>query len=461
MTIEDIRPPDEVPALLQAVRENPDTSTPQTIGVFKHRKKDGTEIEVEVSSSEIAFADRRAGLVLAMDVTEKRKLEQQFFRAQRMESIGTLAGGIAHDLNNLLMPIMMGVTLIKRTDPSPLALRSLENIERSAARGKDLVRQVLSFARGIEGARVPVHVPDVAREIRTILESTFPKNISVRMDLDEELAWIDADPTQINQVLLNLCVNARDAMPSGGRLTIASKNVEIDEHYAKIHRDVRAGRFVLIEVTDEGVGMPQNVVDRIFEPFFTTKDAGRGTGLGLSTVATIAKSHGGFVNVYSEPGKGTRFRVYLPAKDEGSTTARAVDVPSLETLPRGNGETVLVVDDELAILAITRETLHAFGYNVLTAEDGAEGIGLFATHRAQIAVVITDMMMPVMDGATLISALQRIDPHVRVIASSGINENVSRLRDSHPSVRSFLQKPYTADTLITTVHNVLQEERTR
>jgi PAS domain S-box-containing protein len=453
MTIRDIRPADEQDALQKALDEYGETPIPQTIGIFKHQKKDGALIEVEISSAEIAFSHRRAGLVLAMDVTEKRQLEQQFFRAQRMESIGTLAGGIAHDLNNLLMPIMMGVTLIKRTDPPAQTVRALDNIERSAQRGKDLVRQVLSFARGVEGARVAVHVRDVVREIQTILESTFPKNITVATEIDDDLSWIEGDPTQINQVLLNLCVNARDAMAGGGRLTIAAKNVEVDDHYAKMNRLAQPGRYVMIEVADEGTGIPKHLLDRIFEPFFTTKDVGRGTGLGLSTVSSIVRGHGGFVNVYSEPGKGSRFRAYIPVRNDGESTAEEKLQVQAE-LPRGNGETILIVDDEASILAITRETLETFGYRTLVAEDGAEAIGLFAMNRAQIAAVITDMMMPVMDGPALIAALYRIDPSVRIIASSGLNEGIPA-RGTNIYIRWFLHKPYSADVLLQTVHHVL------
>lgn len=453
MTIRDIRPAGEQEALQRALVEYDETPEPQTVGIFKHLKKDGTPIEVEISSSEITFANRRGGLVLAMDVTEKRQLEQQFLRAQRMESIGTLAGGIAHDLNNLLMPVMMGVTLLKRSSPTPQALRALENIERSAQRGKDLVRQVLSFARGVEGARVAVHVRDIVREIETITESTFPKNISVAAEIDDDLWWIDGDPTQINQVLLNLCVNARDAMPGGGRLTISATNVDVDEHYAKMHRATRPGRYVRIEIADEGIGIPKHLVDRIFEPFFTTKDVGRGTGLGLSTVSAIVRSHAGFVNVYSEPGKGSRFRVYLPVRDEVDASADKQEIARAE-LPRGNGETILIVDDEASILAITRETLETWGYTTLVAEDGAEAVGIYAINRQQIAAVITDMMMPVMDGAALIAALRRIDPAVRIIASSGINEN-GAFRAANGQVRWFLHKPYSADVLLQTVHHVV------
>jgi len=455
MTIREIRPPEDVAKLLRTLDEEPETPAAKTYGVFNHRKKDGTVIQVEIASSEITFAGRRAGLVLAMDVTERRRLEQQFLRAQRMESIGTLAGGIAHDLNNLLLPISMGVSLLKKYDPDERSLRTLDNIERSARRGSELVKQVLSFARGIEGSRLAVHVRDIVREIHSIFESTFPKNLRMEVSVPDDLWWIDADPTQLNQVLLNLLVNARDAMPSGGTITITARNADIDEHYARMHRGTAAGQYVMLEVKDEGTGMPQDIVDRIFEPFFTTKEIGRGTGLGLSTVAAIVQSHGGYVNVYSELGKGTVFKVYLPAQKQGQAATPA-DAVTTE-LPRGSGETILVVDDETSILSITQATLEAFGYKVIVAEDGAQAVGLFALHRSTIAAVITDMMMPVLDGPALITALRRIAPDVRVIASSGLHDEGKTVRASQNGVRHFLQKPYSADVLLRMVANILRE----
>ncbi len=452
MTLLDIRPPDEIPRLLQNLNEEPETAQPRTFGVFHHRKKDGAVIEVEVSSSEITFSGRKAGLVLAMDVTERRQLEQQFLRAQRMESIGTLAGGIAHDLNNLLMPIMMGVSLLQRYAPDPRSDRTIENIERSARRATELVKQVLSFARGIQGSRVSVHMLDVVREVEAICEGTFPKNLRMEVDVPADLWSIEADPTQLNQVLLNFLVNARDAMPDGGCINVTVRNTEIDEHYARMHSGAAAGQYVMLEIADEGTGMPQEIVDRIFEPFFTTKEVGRGTGLGLSTVAAIVRSHGGFVNVYSEVGKGSVFRIHFPSREKRET--REVE-PAVEELVRGHGETILVVDDERAVVAITQATLEAFGYNVLVAEDGAQAIGLFALHRSTIAVVVTDMMMPVMDGPVLIAALRRIEPNVRIIASSGLHDEGKTARARQSGVRHFLEKPYSAAVLLRTLSKIL------
>ena len=425
-------------------------------GEMTKRTKDGQELTVDVRWTLVRDAAGRPKSVLAIDtdVTERKKLEQQFLRAQRMESIGTLAGGIAHDLNNLLAPISMGVELMKTYDLDAKCGQILASMELSARRGIDLVKQVLSFARGMEGSRVTIAIEDVTREVESIVERTFPKSLELTREICTEPWPVLGDPTQLNQVLLNLCVNARDAMPDGGRLTIAVRNRVFDDTYAAMNRGVAAGRYVEIEVSDTGCGIPAHLRDRVFEPFFTTKEIGKGTGLGLSTVIGIVRSHGGFVNVYSEVGKGTSFRVCLPARED--TMARGLPHGAVgEPLPRGNGELVLVVDDEASILHITRQTLEAFGYRALTAEDGAQAIGLFALHREDIAAVVTDMMMPVMDGLALIAALRRIDPDVRVIASSGLNANGHVARLAHADVEHFLAKPYSAEELLQTLRAVL------
>jgi len=426
-------------------------------GEMTKRTKDGRELNVDVRWTLVRDAAGRAKSIFAIDsdVSERKKLEQQFLRAQRMESIGTLAGGIAHDLNNLLSPISMGVDLLKTYDLEPKCQQIIANMELSARRGIDLVKQVLSFARGVEGARVTIELAEVLREVEAIVERTFPKNVQLTCEVCPRPWAVLGDPTQLNQVLLNLCVNARDAMPEGGHLTICVNNRVFDETYAAMNRDVSPGRYVEIEVSDEGCGIPRELMDRIFEPFFTTKEIGKGTGLGLSTAIGIVRSHGGFVTVYSEPGRGTTFRVCLPALED--VMARSVSTGvAAEPLPRGSGELVLVVDDEVSILQVTRQTLEAFGYRVLTAEDGARAIGLYALHREDVAVVLTDMMMPVMDGPALIAALRRIDPTVRVIASSGLSANGNLIRNG-ASVKHFLAKPYSAEALLQTLRAVLRD----
>jgi len=390
-----------------------------------------------------------------VDLTERRRYEQQLLRAQRMESIGTLAGGIAHDLNNLLAPITLSVDLLRQLVDSPECLQIIAGIEQSALRGSKLVRQVLSFARGVEGDHLPLHLDGVVEEVRQIMERTFPKDIRVRVGTAVDLWTVKGDATQINQVLLNLCVNARDAMPNGGDLTIAVHNRIIDEQMAGMSPGTRPGRYVVIEVSDTGCGIAKDHLTRIFDPFFTTKEVGRGTGLGLSTAVGIVRSHGGFLNVYSELGKGTTFKLSLPAVAAELLPAMELEVE--ERYPRGAGECILVVDDEQPILKVCKQTLEAYGYRVLTAEDGAQAVGEYALHRAEIAVVLTDMMMPVMDGPALIGALKRMDPAVRIIGSSGLNANGRVAKAVHAGVAHFVPKPYTAETLLKAVRAVLAD----
>jgi PAS domain S-box-containing protein len=396
-------------------------------------------------------------LTIDIDITERKKLEQQFLQVQRLESIGTLAGGIAHDLNNLLTPITMGVQLLRLNEEKPESRAIIDSIELSARRGSNLVKQVLSFARGVDGARVAVHFKHVVQEIESIVANTFPKNIRLEVTIPSDLWLVMGDPTQLNQVLLNLCVNARDAIPMGGRIEISAANVTIDEQYAVMNRGMVPGRYVRIEVADTGTGMPPEIVDRIFDPFFTTKEQGRGTGLGLSTVQGIVRSHGGFVNVYSEPGKGSTFKIYFPAQEAGAVVTTNIRKTEL---PRGRGECILLVDDEASVLSVTRQTLETFGYRVMVAADGAEAISLYALHREEVAVVLTDMMMPVMDGPALIAALRRINPRVRLIAASGLSINSHMTQLSRSGVKHFLPKPFSAEMLLRMVREVIDAAST-
>ena len=392
-------------------------------------------------------------LAINTDVTERKKIEGQFMRAQRLESIGTLAAGIAHDLNNILAPIMMSIDILKTTATDPQTKSILNTIEVSSQRGADIVKQVLSFARGLEGQRVEVHPKNLVKDVDHIIRNTFSKAISLRVQVADNSWTLLGDPTQLHQILLNLCVNARDAMPDGGALTIAVDNVVLDSQYAAMNPQAQVGSYVAITVTDTGTGISREIQNKIFDPFFTTKELGHGTGLGLSTVMAILKSHNGFVTVYSEKGRGTSFKVYLPALPPSAGTKQREEPV---TLPRGNGETILVVDDENSILTITGQTLKAFGYRVLEAMDGAEAIAVYAQHRDKIAVVLTDMMMPVMDGTATIHALMRINPSVKIIAASGLNANGATAK-STPGIKHFLSKPYTAGALLQKLRTVLDE----
>jgi PAS domain S-box-containing protein len=426
-------------------------------GELQHLTKEKGEITIEARWTLIRDDAGQPKSVLAIntDVTEKKLIEAQFMRAQRMESIGTLAGGIAHDLNNILAPIMMSIDILKTMSENPQATKILETIEVSAKRGADIVRQVLSFARGLEGERVEVQPMHLLKDVECIIKDTFPKDVRLRFSVPNEIWTILGDPTQIHQILLNLCVNARDAMPNGGQLTIDVENCVLDEHYAAMHSQVKAGRYVNINVTDTGTGIPPKVLERIFEPFFTTKAVNKGTGLGLSTVMAIVKSHGGIVSVYSDLGKGTTFKVFLPAM-EMTSQARKEQLEQA-SLPRGNGETVLLVDDEASILTITTQTLQAFGYQVLTATDGAEAVAAYAQHAKEIAVVLTDMAMPIMDGAATIRALTKINPAIKIIAASGLHANADMTKASGVGINHFLTKPYTAGTLLKVLRKILDE----
>ena len=426
-------------------------------GELQQLSRDGRKLTAECNWTLIRDAAGQPKSILAIntDITEKKKLEAQFLRAQRLESIGTLAGGIAHDLNNVLSPMLMAVQMLQLKVADEQGQRMLDLLRTNAERGGEMVRQVLSFARGIGGERAAMQLRHLVREIVKILKETFPKSIEISFRLGEDLAMVNGDTTQLHQVLMNLCINARDAMPDGGRLTIEAENRVVDETCAQMILDARPGRFVMITVTDTGTGIPTEHLDRIFDPFFTTKEVGKGTGLGLSTVLGITKGHGGFVNVYSEPGKGTQFRIYLPALEIPQVTLSDAGHPAL---PAGRGETILVVDDELAIREITRSTLEAFNYRALTANDGAEAIALYAQHRDEIRVVLTDMMMPLMDGPALIRALRKLDPEVRIIASSGLTENGRAAELTQSGVSTFLAKPYSADKLLKALAEVLSEK---
>jgi len=390
---------------------------------------------------------------ISRDITERKRIEEQLLRSQRLESIGTLASGVAHDLNNILAPILMSAPLI-RDALAPEYHDLVFAIETSAQRGADIIKQVLTFAKGVDGERALMRPKYLTEEIAEIARQTFPKPIRIIHRDNKDVWQVSVDATQIHQVLLNLCVNARDAMPDGGTLTIGVENAELDEHFAAMIPDGKAGRYVLFFIQDTGTGIAPEICEKIFDPFFTTKEFGRGTGLGLSTVRGIVKSHEGFVNVYSELGKGTTFKVYLPSVEgqEGPGEPPATE----EAIWRGNGETILVVDDEPEIRRVTENLLKLNGYKVLVAIDGTEALALYAQRGPEIDLVLTDVMMPHFDGTALARTLKKMNPTVKIIASSGNGQDarVAELRLLEPE--AILMKPYTREQLLKTLRRSLK-----
>lgn len=414
--------------------------------------KSGQEILVESTWNLVFDEDLQAKSILTVetDITHKKQLETQFLRAQRMESIGTLSSGIAHDLNNVLSPILMSVQLLKSKCQDERDSQMLAIVENNAKRGANLVKQVLSFARGIEGNRTVITIDNLIQEIQQIVEQTFPKSIQFSAHIQQNLLAIYGDITQLHQALINLCLNARDAMPEGGLLKIKAENVVIDENYASMHLEAQAGAYILLTITDTGVGISNELLDRIFEPFFTTKEFGKGTGLGLSNVMAIIKGHGGFISVSSSVGKGTQFKVYLPA-----VNGEAISPVEDAEIPQGCGELILVVDDEASIREITKTSLENYGYQVITASDGIEAVAIFAQQKTQIKAAIVDMMMPNMDGSKTIVALQRLNPLLPVIIVSGLlnSEQIPIVKESNQLI--YLPKPFTAQELLKTLDKLL------
>lgn len=388
---------------------------------------------------------------IKQDITVTREMEQHMLHGQRMEAIGTLAGGIAHDLNNVLAPVLVTVELLKDRWDDPLARQLLQTAESAVNRGREIIRQVLSFARGMEGERIPIQPKHVLKEIDNILRETFPRSIQIENEVQPDLAMVSADLTQLHQVLMNLCVNARDAMDGKGKLKLGARNVSKNDlpPGAVVPDDVQ--EYVCFYVQDNGVGIPAELQERIFDPFFTTKGVGKGTGLGLSTTYTIVRKHGGFIDVQSQPGFGSLFSVYLPAVHSTAPQAETAE----RTMQRGAGEGVLIVDDEEFVRNVTQQMLEKFGYKAYLAEGGREAVKIYSQHHDEIAVVITDWMMPDMDGAATIRGLQQIDPAVRVIVSTGLVEESATNPAVAQNIRRILNKPYSTLSLLETLREVL------
>lgn len=414
-------------------------------------------IKQDVSERVRAEAElQRTNEQLRSEIAHRELVEAQLLRAQRLESIGTLASGVAHNLNNLLTPILMGVPALLGSLPADARAMLVRTIEASAQRAADIVRQLVTFARGADGERKALHVGGFIGEVAKIAGETFPKSIVICPAVADDLAETEADATQVHQVLMNLCINARDAMPEGGVLAIEADNFDVDANYASMVPEAREGRYVVIRVSDTGTGIPREMLDRIFDPFFSTKPVEKGSGLGLSTVAGIVRGHGGFINVSSHVGKGTTFEVFLPALARVAAPAERKVV--VEDAPEGGrGESVLVVDDEAGLREVTSAILDDSGYRTLTAADGAEALRVYGEHADEIGLVLTDILMPVLDGAALCRELRTAHPAVKIIASTGEAEASKFTQLRELGVKHFLPKPYSIDRLLGTLHDALSE----
>lgn len=432
-------------------------STGEFQGEVKQQTKNGREIVVDGRATLIRNEDGspRSVLLINTDITEQKKLEVQLNRAQRLESIGRLASGVAHDLNNVLTPILMSSEMLSRDLSGQDRRAILSLIEKSAQRGAEIVKQVLTFARGLEGERVSVNPTHLIEEMVDIARKTFPKSLEIKSEYSEGTWSINADPTQLHQVLLNLSVNARDVMPNGGVLTIATENFTVDEHYASMTPDATPGPYVIFRVTDTGTGMARETIDKIFDPFFTTKEPGRGTGLGLSTALGIVKNHGGFITVDSEVGRGTTFRIFIPAK--AGEVAEQKLTTSLQFLD-GNGEIIVAVDQQPEITGIIKTVLERHNYSVLPAHDGPEALALIA-ERKEVTAVLVDMALPYMDGVAVVRAIKRMRPEMVFIVTRGQGENRRCPELESLCVKNFLTKPYGTKELLQTIQDALTENQ--
>jgi two-component system cell cycle sensor histidine kinase/response regulator CckA len=390
-------------------------------------------------------------LVLIRNVTEKRRLEQQVLQAQKMESLGTLAGGIAHDFNNILAGILGYASFLKsKIGASHVFFKYVDTIERSAVRAADLTSKLLAFTRGDKVNYKPLNINKLIKETLEIILHTIDKSISVETKLDESLPTIMADAGQIQQVVMNLCVNARDAMSGGGKLSIATATVVIGANDPKAPADAKTGTYLKMSVTDSGSGMDQDVLTRIFDPFFTTKDKGQGSGLGLSVVYGIVKGHEGFVTVSSQPGQGTVFSVYFPV----SGKPEAQEIWTAEPL-RGRGELIFVVDDESDIRDFIRDVLQSHGYRVLLAADGDQAFDIYQVRSQDIALVIMDMVMPEMGGEETFLKMKKINPGIKALLSTGYSQDGRVSEILSKGVMGFIQKPYDFNQLLAKIRQIL------
>lgn len=429
---------------------------PQHFVQHQFTRFDRTLVDVESVGIPITFDGAPATQVLLHDLTERIQLEQQVLQAQRLESIGMLAAGIAHDLNNVLAPILMAAPMLHETAATEAEKGMLKAIETSATRGAALVKQILSFARGAVGEPQLVDLRHLVGEVANVLRRTLPQAIQIQVVNGRQTTTVHANPSQAHQVILNLCVNARDAMPSGGTLRVGVSSVRLDTLAAEKIPGARTGTWARLEVSDTGLGIPDEVLAHMWDPFFTTKGASAGTGLGLSTVRGIVDTHAGFVEVRTKMGQGTTIHVYFPAAD-GVAAAATAEASGVE---HGNGELVLVVDDDQRIRDLAAEVLARHGYRVILASDGPEASRLFLEHRSEVVLLVTDLDMPKQSGATLALVIRQLKPEVRTLLMSGTVPLASAPADLRMIGDAFLSKPFTVEELLHGVHQLLAPRQT-
>ena len=423
----------------------------------KFRKRDGTEVDCLLTSSvhfgkDGSIAGYRG---IVRDLTARKALQRQLLQAQKMEAVGTLAGGIAHDFNNILQVVLGYSELVLADEDLPDRLRNdLGRVLLAGKNGADLVQRLLTFSRKTETKPLNLDLNQRIRQTQKFLERTIPKMIDIELILADDLARIHADPTQVDQVLMNLAVNARDAMPEGGKLVIETANVFLDEECGKALLGAKPGEYVLLSVSDTGHGMDKETLDHIFEPFYTTKEAGKGTGLGLAMVYGIVKQHGGYITCYSEPGEGTTFKIYFPVIEMEIDQ----DVTTTGTMPAFGTETILLVDDEEFVRDLGKRILERSGYTVLTAANGKEALDLYRRERGKISLVILDLIMPEMGGKQCLEELLKIDPKARVLIASGFAANGQTKEAIETGARGFVDKPYNMKGMLQAVREVLDSQ---
>ena len=422
---------------------------------FRAVNKSGNTLWVELSSVFLSWEGRPASLNFLRDITVEKKLESQLVHAQKMEAVGTLAGGIAHDFNNLLQAVQgyAELLLLPKGEGEP-GYRELQEISRAAKRGGELTRQLLTFSRKVESKLQPVDLNRIVEDVRLLLERTIPKMIKIELHLTGNLHHVNADASQVEQILMNLAVNARDAMPDGGTLRIETKNVVLDEDARRSQPELTPGKYVLLAVADTGQGMDKSTLENIFDPFFTTKEVGKGTGLGLAMVYGIVKNHHGHITCVSKPGEGTAFEIYLPAVEH---TERATTIVTGTEVLRGGHETVLLVDDDDSLRDLGVQILEAYGYTVMSAPDGESALQVYQECRDRIDLVVLDLIMPGMGGALCLQKLLEINPAAKVVIASGYSVNGETEKATESGAKAFIQKPYDVQQMLQVVREVLDE----